>query len=136
MLYRILQNYLPVQARTYVDDDLPGPQVLGPCSQSSAMFFSGTARTVGGYVTLDFNQIACAPQLFGVASFVCTPNQPDTPAIPPPPILITDIRNAIVTVRCVNTLGERMDTEFSWHCQIEIVVIETAGVGGVTADLT
>lgn len=84
---------------------------------------------------VDDINVTIAAVLAHVASFVCTPNQPDAPAIPPPPILITDIRNAVVTVRCVNTLGERIDTEFSWHCQIEIVVIETAGEGGVS-DLT
>ena len=136
MQYRILQNFHQVQSRTYNDDDLPGPQVLGPCGQSPAMFFSGTARTVGGYVTLDFNKIACSPHLFGTASFVCTPNQTEPPVIPPPPILITDIHGAVVTVRSLNTLGNRIDTEFSWHCQIEIVVIETAGEPESVADLT
>lgn len=120
MIYRILQDYPhPVQARTYEDDDMPGK--IGPCEQSAAIFFSGHARTVGGYVTLDFNAIVCSPQPFrGMASFVATPNVPDAPAVPPPPILITDITGAVVKVRSVNVIGERIDVEFSWHCALEI----------------
>lgn len=119
MHYRILQYPQPVQGRDYNDDDfLPK---LGHCVHSSAMFFSGHARTVGGYVTLDFNKLTCSPQSFrGMASFVATPNLPDTPAVPPPPILMTNISGAVVTVRSVNVLGERIDIEFSWHCQLEL----------------
>lgn len=118
MLYRFVQNFpQPALGRNYNDDE---DVSLGPCEQSSAVFFSGHARTIGGYVTLDFSKIVCTTQPFRRASFVATPIAPDAPAVGPSPILICEINGPVVRVRSVNTNNERIDVEFSWHCHIEI----------------